>query len=116
MTMSSNRDFNMRAAWIATMNEFENTMDDWDDWNEKLGQLGLDDWDQFKKLRPVTAHMLEVLFEDDASHLVKYLSPKFDETRAVKMVIYVHDAAELTMEKTKDGGRIANILSLNHEE
>lgn len=114
--MSSNKDFNLRAAWIATMNEFENTMDDWDDWNEELGELGIEDWKQFKKLRPVTAHMLEVLFEDDASHLVKYLSPKFDESRAVKMVIYVHDAAEVAMKQSKGKGRIANILSLKHEE
>ena len=114
--MSSNKDFNLRAAWIATMNEFENAMDDWDEWNEDWGSLGVEDWEQFKKLRPVTAHMLEVLFEEDASHLAKYLSPNFDESQAVKMVIYVHDAAERAMKKSNGGGRIANILTLNHEE
>jgi len=113
--MSSNKDFNMRRAWIATVSEFEK-LDDWDEWHDKVGQLGLEDWEEFKKLRPVTAHMLEVLFEEDAAHLVKYLSPDFDESKAVKMVIYVHDAAELVMSKSKNGGRIANILSLNREE
>ncbi len=51
----------MRRAWIATISEFEK-LDDWDEWHDKVGQLGLEDWDEFKKLRPVTAHMLEVLF------------------------------------------------------
>lgn len=46
-------------------------------------------WFVYKEVRPVTAHLLEQLFGDDASQYVSEVNRNFTEEIAVKMVKYV---------------------------
>ena len=47
-------------------------------------------WNDFQKSRPVTAHILSKLFEDEAYIYLPHISPKFTEQVAIDMIPYVH--------------------------
>ena len=69
--MSNNRDFSKKVQALAN--------------NDTLRK-----WHRFQKTRPVTAHILVKLFDEDAYAYHSHISPKFTEQIAVDMIPYVY--------------------------
>ena len=72
-------------------------------------------WHNFRKRRPVTAHMLEQLFGDRAVFYFYQVSKEFTERQAVRMVSYVYNNPRKILNKRKNN-RIQLILDMHSEE
>ncbi len=72
-------------------------------------------WSNFRRRRPVTAHMLEQLFGDRAIFYFYQVSKEFTERQAVSMVSYVYNNPKKILSKRKNN-RIQLILDMHSEE
>lgn len=114
LTMSSNRDFQLRREWV-------NYLDQMATEDEEVAFLDIDsdeDWHIFKSRRPITAHLLEELFgreRSDARNYVKLLDEDFTEEKAVKIVSYVYNSPK-KYKRPKKGARVNQFNNVRRKE
>ena len=92
--MSNNRDFSKKVQALAD--------------NETLRK-----WHTFQKTRPVTAHILIKLFDEDAYAYHSHISDKFTEQIAVDMIPYVHQRLNSNKDKNLVKRRVVKLPKNN---
>jgi len=72
-------------------------------------------WANFRKRRPVTAHMLEELFGERAVYYFYKVSKEFTEKQAVRMVSYVYNNPRKILKK-KEINRLEHLAKHSFTE
>ena len=123
--MSNNRDFSMRAAWTEYLEELSDEEEIYFFGDEPIDTVHVKGttytaktlWDNFKRKRPVTAHLLEEMFgREEAWQYVNDLNFEFTEEKAVQMVTYVYNSPKKVLGPKKNR-RIDNIqIQIDNEK
>ena len=79
----------MKREWASYLD----TLSDEDELHWSFYETDEETWKNFRRIRPVTAHLLEELFgESNAKEHLKHLDTSFTERKAVRLVSYVYNS------------------------